>query len=281
MRALRGPGAGRQNRDAATGMAPSIHERWRTAPPARPTASQPQPASGDLSPHERQAQLLRAAEEQRMATMVEARRRIRTGHQPAEDAKGNGTPKRTRPTVSIATVPVRAVPDAIVVARAAEIDVAAREAITPQFEPEVARTAEYQSPARRKGLTKRDILWRLSGLVLFAAAAGSSLIHRHVLSLTANHAASAVEMGLGLTSFVLASFGVLLMMPGAALRDRWVSERTTRPRVRTGHRGGHPEDAEDMDPAIFGSGREAIAALLAHRTHAHSAQTSNLPARPH
>ena len=279
-RALRRPDAKRPNRDAATGMPPSIDERLRIGPPARPAASRTQAPYDDLSPHERQTQLLRAAEEQRMATMVEARRRIRTNHEPAGDTKGKGAPKRNRAAVPIPIVPKPAVPDAIVVARSAESLVATSEAIRPQVEPEVARAEERQSPARRKGPTRRDILWRLSGLALLAAAGASSLIHRHVLSLTRNHAASALEMGLGLTSFVLASLGVLLMMYGAGLRDGWVSETDNRPGVRTGHRGGHPEETEHMDLAIFGSGREAIAALLAHRTQEHIARTPGPPARP-
>jgi|GEM_PF-6732285 len=213
--------------------------------------------------------------------MVEARRRIRTDHEPAGDAKGKGVQTRIRAAVPIPIVPKPAVPDAIVVAKPEDSHVATSEAIRPQVEPEVARAEERQLPARRKGPTKRDILWRLSGLALFAAAGASSLIHRHVLSLTANHAASALEMGLGLTSFVLASLGVLLMMYGAGLRDGWVSETHNRPGGRTGQRGGQPEETEHMDPAIFGSDREAIAALLAHRTQEYIARTPSPPVRPH
>ncbi len=102
----------------------------------------------------------------------------------------------------------------------------------PYVKPVEARGADCPSQARPTRFTARDIVWRLSGIAFFAAAAGSSLIHRHVLSLEAKRAASALEMGLGLTSFVLASLGVLLMIHGAGLRDTWGPRDDRRARQR-------------------------------------------------
>lgn len=90
-------------------------------------------------------------------------------------------------------------------------------------------------------MTRRDLAWRLAGVVLLAAAGATSLIHRDVLAAAGNRPASAVEMGLALASFVLAGLGATLIVNGVRLRGAWRSgcapanERDAKP---TGSPGG-------------------------------------------
>lgn len=273
VRVLRRPDAAKPaDRDVVTCIAAASPALPRIAPRS---PLPPCPIREVLSPHERHARLLCAAEEQRMATMAEARRRCHTDHQPVVTAKREGAPKGLHGGVTPPTTPAPepGVLHAVAASQPVQRPFAASKTATSIAGPETTRAADHRFPDRGPRFTKRDILWRISGVALVAAAAGSSLIHRHVLSLEANHAASALEMGLGLTSFVLASLGVLLMIHGAGLRDKWVLERSThalRPEQTAGHRAGHPGDFEHLDPAASGSGREAIAAMLVQRTHAPS-----------
>ncbi len=87
-------------------------------------------------------------------------------------------------------------------------------------------------------MTRRDLAWRLAGMALLGGAGGTSLVHRHVLAAAANRPASAIEIGLGLASFILASFGMLLIINGPHLRDEW---RARRIGARQ-HGAGQPED---------------------------------------
>ena len=73
-------------------------------------------------------------------------------------------------------------------------------------------------------MIRRKLGWRMGGAALFAAACGSSFMHRQVLASAAGQPASAMEMGLGLASFILASLGMLLMVRGARLSGAWRKE---------------------------------------------------------
>lgn len=73
-------------------------------------------------------------------------------------------------------------------------------------------------------MLRPDLAWRMRGAALFAAACGSSFMHRQVLASAAGQPASALEMGLGLASFILASLGMLLIVQGAHLSGTWGKE---------------------------------------------------------
>lgn len=71
-------------------------------------------------------------------------------------------------------------------------------------------------------MTRRDLRWRLAGAILLAAAGGSSLLNRHVAAGAGQPAP--IETVLGLASFLLASLGILLLINGPRLRDKWRDE---------------------------------------------------------
>lgn len=71
-------------------------------------------------------------------------------------------------------------------------------------------------------MTKRDVLWRLAGVAALAGAGGISLLHRELLAEHLSRPATSMEWVLGLLSFLLASFGALLIINGARLREDWV-----------------------------------------------------------
>lgn len=62
-----------------------------------------------------------------------------------------------------------------------------------------------------------DVASRLLGVLLLAGSCGSSLIHRSVYEAARHGSARAIEFGLGLLTFVLASAGLLLVFHGARL----------------------------------------------------------------
>lgn len=122
-------------------------------------------------------------------------------------------------------------------------------------------------------MNRRDMAWRLGGLVALAAAGGTSLLHRSVLATQVNRPASSLEFVLGLCGFVLASLGVLLLIQGAKLRDGWVRACDTQQQARGGDRTA-ATDAEDAqawktaaaaDPYALAGGRAALAVFLADR----------------
>ncbi len=117
-------------------------------------------------------------------------------------------------------------------------------------------------------MTRRDLSWRLLGLVLFGAGCGTSLLHRTVLRAHAAGAATGLEAALGLASFAFACFGVALVIHGVRLRDEWTREqcRQARRRDRPLHRTpGHPCTDGAMWPGAFDAGREGMAAMLVER----------------
>src|SRR5689334_14070870 len=74
-RRVLGPhGTPQEEQQAPTPAAPEPQPQ-AAAPAPRPAAPAPRPAADNLSPQERQAKLLREAEEQRMNALEEARRR--------------------------------------------------------------------------------------------------------------------------------------------------------------------------------------------------------------
>lgn len=119
-------------------------------------------------------------------------------------------------------------------------------------------------------MIRRDSIWRLVGMLAVGAAAGSSLLHRGVLTAHAGGPASALEVVIGLASFALASWGVLLLIHGARLHDAWADRR---------HRAGLQRDsvrsagadkelvptALAADPGEVVGGKAAIAMMLGDR----------------
>lgn len=58
---------------------------------------------------------------------------------------------------------------------------------------------------------------RLIGVLLILASCGTTLVHRAIWTAARHGPAQAAEMGMALTSFVLASLGMLLIIHGAKL----------------------------------------------------------------
>ncbi len=65
---------------------------------------------------------------------------------------------------------------------------------------------------------------RLLGVVLLLASGGTTLLHRAIYA--AARPAQALELAIGLTTFVLASVGMLLLIHGAALFMRATPDLT-------------------------------------------------------
>lgn len=122
-------------------------------------------------------------------------------------------------------------------------------------------------------VTRRDLSWRLLGLVLFGAGCGTSLLHRTVLRTHAAGAATGLEVALGLASFAFACFGVALVIHGVRLRDEWTREQCRQARRRDSrpHRTpGQPRTESAMGPSTmwpsaFDAGRDGMAAMLVER----------------
>jgi hypothetical protein len=64
---------------------------------------------------------------------------------------------------------------------------------------------------------KGDLPYRVAGIGLIAASALTTLLHEHYLSAHAGDAPTLLEFGLALTTFVLASVGMMLVATGARL----------------------------------------------------------------
>lgn len=80
---------------------------------------------------------------------------------------------------------------------------------------------------------------RLVGVLLILASCGTTLVHRAIWTAARHGPAQAAEMGLALTSFVLASLGMLLILHGA----KWCTG---------GGWGGKPRDRRrDRDLLLF------------------------------
>lgn len=65
----------------------------------------------------------------------------------------------------------------------------------------------------------RKIPARLLGVLLIVAATGTSLLHRAVYETVATGPAHPAEFALGLASFLLATFGILLLVHGRKLLE--------------------------------------------------------------
>ena len=71
-------------------------------------------------------------------------------------------------------------------------------------------------------MNRTDFLWRLGGVAAIMAAGGTSLIHQAVRAAPIAGPPGIWEWVLALFSFVLASFGALLLLQGTRLgADRW------------------------------------------------------------
>lgn len=98
-------------------------------------------------------------------------------------------------------------------------------------------------------MTRRDLAWRSGGLALFAAASGMRLIEWSVTGVAPD---SALGMLLGLGEFLLAIFGVVLLVQGkrvpqalrAELRRHRARALAIRPRRRGTRRGARREWGE-------------------------------------
>ncbi|MET0365054.1 MAG: hypothetical protein ABW169_10405 [Sphingobium sp.] len=105
----------------------------------------------------------------------------------------------------------------------------------------------------------RNLLWRLAGLCLVLASYGSSLILREVQRGSGPQSALPLEMALSLLSFLAASIGLLLLINGFRLRDRWQDDidHKARERLRQSRTRGH------ATPPAPEEGRAPLADLLA------------------
>jgi hypothetical protein len=74
----------------------------------------------------------------------------------------------------------------------------------------------------------RNIPARLLGVLLLAAATGTSLLHRAVYEMVATGPAHPAEFALGLVSFLLATGGILLLVHGGKLLEPLPQARTER-----------------------------------------------------
>lgn len=133
-------------------------------------------------------------------------------------------------------------------------------------------------------MNRRDILHRLAGVAIMVGAGGSTLLHREVWLAHASGAATGLEAALGLLTFVLASFGLLLVVGGSKLRDGWKRDcdRAARRREQCAKpdMGTFDREAEDhrimaaaMDPMVFAGGRAAVATFLVMRARQAVAQS--------
>lgn len=124
-------------------------------------------------------------------------------------------------------------------------------------------------------MNRRDILHRLAGVVVLLGAGASTLVHREVWRDHASGPASGLEAALGLLTFGLASFGILLFIGGARLRDGWKREcdRTAchhEKRIQTNRNSLDEAEyrriiTEAVDSMAFPGGRAQIAAFLIMR----------------
>ncbi|NLS27108.1 hypothetical protein S2M10_21010 [Sphingomonas sp. S2M10] len=83
----------------------------------------------------------------------------------------------------------------------------------------------------------RKVGHRLVGVLMILAACGTTLVHRAIWTMARHGPAQAAEMGLALTSFVLASLGMLLLLHGDKLcaGRSWGSDLRTDRRRRDLH----------------------------------------------
>lgn len=125
-------------------------------------------------------------------------------------------------------------------------------------------------------MNRRDILHRLAGVAIILGAGASTLLHREVWLAHASGPATGLEAALGLLTFVLANFGLLLVIGGSKLRDGWKCDcdRAARRREQCSKpdKGTSDRDAEDhrilaaaMDPMAFAGSRAAMATFLVMR----------------
>lgn len=75
-----------------------------------------------------------------------------------------------------------------------------------------------------------NLLWQLGGVLAIAGAVAASLVHREVYIRNISSPASPWEAALALVSFLLASYGILLLIYGRRLHQR--RNATLRVRVR-------------------------------------------------
>lgn len=106
-------------------------------------------------------------------------------------------------------------------------------------------------------MTKRDIIWRVIGAFAIGGAGGTSLLHREVSLATAGASPALAELLLGLSSFVLASVGVLLLIHGARLHEN-----------RRQEPGFARAPNKSPYPGLFGEDRVAMDLYLAWRERA-------------
>jgi hypothetical protein len=126
----------------------------------------------------------------------------------------------------------------------------------------------------------RDLMHRLAGIVALLGTAASMLFHGALRPVHASLWAVAAELAFGLVTFILASFGLLLVLGGSRLRDGWkrtCEHAALQREQRTRTTGDFVNDAEAenrrimaaaaIDPLAFAGGRAAIAAFLVMRAH--------------
>lgn len=122
-------------------------------------------------------------------------------------------------------------------------------------------------------MNRRDSLHRLAGVAILLGAGASTFLHREVWLIHASGPATGMEFALGLSTFTLASLGVLLVIGGSKLRDGWKRgcDRAERRREQHAKPVRRPFDAEDerrpiaeaaLDTMAFADGRAAIATFL-------------------
>ena len=99
--------------------------------------------------------------------------------------------------------------------------------VADRIAPEAMLAAQHlpewmqQTPALQARMNRTGLLWRLAGVISVTAAWGTSLLHRTVLDARIGGPPSLWEWVLGLLSFALASFGAILLINGAHLREGW------------------------------------------------------------
>ncbi|MGK6353763.1 translation initiation factor IF-2 [Sphingomonas sp. DT-207] len=108
------------------------------APAPRPAAPAPRPAASNETPQERQARLLREAEEQRMQALEEARRREERERAEAAEAEARRAEERARAEAEAAKAPEPAPPESA--------PKAAEPAPAPAAAPEPAAPAPQPAP---------------------------------------------------------------------------------------------------------------------------------------
>lgn len=70
-------------------------------------------------------------------------------------------------------------------------------------------------------MNRRNLVWRLAGALLVGAAACTGLRQHRLPIPIAGQPPGPVELVLGLTGFALALVGMLLIINGPRLRDKW------------------------------------------------------------